>query len=54
MSIIDKIQEDEDDYERLCEFFGIYRIPYGDNFYPHYKELKEKLTEKLEYDSTKN
>ena len=51
MSIIEKIQEDEEDYEYLCELFGVYRVPYMDSFYAHYYELKEKLKEKLTYES---
>lgn len=54
MSIIEKIQEDEEDYEYLCELFGVFRVPFMENFYSHYEELKRKLDEKLEYASKEN
>lgn len=54
MSITERIQEDEEDYEYLCELFGVYRVPFMDDFYNHYEELKNRLKEKLEYEQKIN
>jgi hypothetical protein len=53
MSIIDKIHEDEEEYEKLCEIMMVDRVRYCDNFYEHFEELKTQFKEQSEYDKRK-